>query len=179
MSSSFHLEPDPYPDFSLVDEDTYLDQLYARFKNDLVEQEIVWPNSSLLISFRRQREIGGRHASFWHAVSSGDEADEANRQLNVERCRRICWVKPIIDEFRRNYPSNHSVKWWGSPRPGHPNRILLAMPTFEYVAIFDIRAKYVLFVTAYYVEYPRRRKSLRNEYEAYWRNKGRPNIGRP
>lgn len=118
------LSPDPAPNFSSgseADKEQYLDTLYEKFLADLVYANLAWPGEEALrISFRRQTEIRGRHASFWHVVSEGD-VEEHRRSLSIERCRRIGWIRPLIDEFVAIYPRHDSIQWWKSPRPQHRN----------------------------------------------------------
>ena len=167
-----HLFPDPAPNFSSdseAEKEQYLDTLYERFLADLVHANLVWPGEgSLRISFRRQAEIRGRHASFWHVVSEGRVREE-ERSLSIERCRRIGWIRPLIDEFIATYPRHDSIQWWLSPRPAHRNRrVLVSLSTFEFVAVFDVRDEYILFVTAYFVEHPHRRRALERECMEFW-----------
>jgi hypothetical protein len=133
-----------------------VDDLYVHFHRDFVAA----PPLLLGMPFRMKRHPmrDGREATFWHLISTGD--DEATRQLDHQRCRRICWPRALVDAV-----GTTRVLWWRTSR-GTDQRIVIALPDFSYVVIISERQGYVLLWTAYYVHQPHRRRKLKREYEA-------------
>ena len=133
-----------------------VDDLYAHFRRDFI---VTAP--TLLgkpFGMKRHPMRDGREATFWHLISTG--TDESNRQIDHQRCRRICWPRALIDAV-----GSSRVLWWRTSR-GADRRIAIALPDFSYVVIVSERHGYVLLWTAYYVHQPHRRRKLQREYDA-------------
>lgn len=162
------LEPGPAFDPNLSSESAYLDELEARFYVDLVNAGLVWKPNASRLTLRRIPEIDGRHATFWHMISAGS-GTESERLLDPERCRRLHWVRQIIDGFNEDFPYEHSVRWWKSDRTRSPgDRYAIATTDYQYVVIVEQRQTYALLITAYYVEYDYRRRKFKREHDSFW-----------
>lgn len=85
----------------------YLDVLYQIFLTDLVRGDLYWKTPDTRLSLRRQPEIEGRHAIFWHIVSGGSDI-ETERELDENRCVRIRWIRPILEQFNEDFPTSDS-----------------------------------------------------------------------
>lgn len=149
--------------------DQYLDAIYLKFKQDMIDSRASWPPNGSLVSCRRHEEVDGRHGGFWHIVSDGNEND-ADRSVNYGRCQRVHWVRPMLDEFAQIYPNagTQSIRWWVSDRSLSKPRYLIALSDFSYVVMVDERDGYAVLVTAYPIEYSGRRKKFEKEHDKYW-----------
>ncbi len=157
---------DAYYDPQRETVDQYLDRLYATFKATLIEAGRPWPVNGTRLSFRRHDEVDGRHQAFWHCVSETPNGG-TERVIEPERCIRLSWIPPILDDFAANYPAQGSMTcWWNSQRPGESGRVVIALRDFSYVVFVDTRSDYGLFVTAYPVNRTGRRKSFEKSYLA-------------
>ncbi len=70
-----------------------LEDLYTQFR-----RYFVWSKPRLTGKVVRLADpfwIRGKEKTFWHIISSG--AFEQNREIDLERCRYIHWIKPIIE----------------------------------------------------------------------------------
>ena len=65
-----------------------------------------------------------------------------------------------------------AIRFWKNTR-GRNVRILLAVEDFSYVVVLEEREDFVLLWTAYFVEYPNKRRRMQQEYEA-WKETNRP-----
>lgn len=170
-----HLEPIETFDSRLITLDEYVDSLYKNFLQTLIHRPLYWKSERLRVSFRRYKEVDGRHAGFWHLISGGGQT-ETERSVELERCRRIGWIRPMIEAFNQDFPNSEDrIYWWISPDPrwrGH--RYGLATEGFEYVLFIDERREYALVVTAYYVEQNRRRRNFRVQHDEFWKKKQGP-----
>ena len=162
--------PDPYgwlPPLHTLDDfqgDTvsaYLDDVYYRFRRDLVES---WPPPWEKKRFfvLRHPSSEEREAGFWHCITEGQI--ERDRTPNLQRCARITWIRAIIEAVRSD-----RVVWWKSWRKRKLHR-LIALPDFSYVVILAELEDRFLLLTAYPVEYSNRKDDFRREYEQYWRS---------
>lgn len=164
----------PRFDPHISDETEYLDSLYKTFLKDLAGHDTYWKSPTTRLSLRRQPEIEGRHAIFWHIVSGGSDI-EIERSLDPERCIRIGWIRTMIEQFNLDFPLEKAVRWWCSPNPRwRGRRYGLATDDYDYVVFVDERQGYALLVSAYYVEYPRRRNKFRREHDQYWERQEPP-----
>ncbi len=160
------LDPLPAPNHS--DSSEYIEQLYSIFLNTLIRRHLVWRPNGKRLTLRRQPEIQGRHAIFWHVISGG-MGEEAARTLDPERCRRIGWIGLVIEQFNRDWPQERQIHWWVSSRSrGSTKRYLITINDFSYIVVIDEKPDYAVLVTAYYVKQPHRQRKLRNEHAAYW-----------
>ena len=104
-----------------------------------------------------------KEATFWHVTTDG--SDEATRQLNLDRCARVCWIRPIIEAA-----DSGNVRVWRNKRNGDSS-ILMALPDFSYVIVIRDRGPYLLLWTAYCVTYNNQRRKLEREYKNYHNTK--------
>ena len=163
----FNYSGDPYSEGHIA-------ALYSVFVRDFLRHQVAWEPNKTHLSLRRHPEIRGKHAIFWHVISGGTGAEET-RHLEIERCRRIGWIRPLIEGFNQDYPVEYEIKWWISSRSrGNTKRYLLAVNDFEYVVVVDEKSSYAVLVTAYYVEHNHRRQKLRREHDEYWQKQEPP-----
>lgn len=154
-------------DPSLTTRAAYLDTLYQKFLAELAHGNLYWKRPDKPLSLRRQPEVEGRHDSFWHIVSGGSSVP-GDRELDAERCVRIGWIRPMIQQFNREFPNEKLVHWWITPPRWNGDRYGLATQDFDYVIFVDERPTFALLVSAYYVRQPRRRRRFRSEHDAFW-----------
>ena len=91
-------------------------------------------------------------------ISEG--TDEADRNPDFQRCRRIRWPRPIIE-----HADGLVVKIWENRR-GSETRVCLWLENVEYLVVLALRRRYLLLWTAYPVTEPHRKRKLQKEYEA-------------
>jgi hypothetical protein len=138
--------------------------LYRWFKEDFVDSRPQWPKKR--VALKRMPMEKGKEATFWHFISEG--SNEASRTIDIRRCERIRWPRPIMDHFEDRRPTvEAAILWWKTQRRGE-DRFVLALPDFSYIFIVADRGEYVLPWTAYCVEQKYRRKKYQKEFEKYW-----------
>jgi len=147
------------------DWDRYLDALYAWFKRDFIDSKPVFQGRRL--GLKRHPMTYGKEATFWHMTSEGME--EKNRTPDLRRCERIRWPKPVIE-----HSEDQKVKLWVSVKRNE-DRIHIWLEDEDYVVVLADRKGFLLPWTAFLVKRDHTRRKLRNEYEAYWKN--RPQKG--
>ena len=132
----------------------YLDALYSYFKADFVDSKPVFQGQRLAL--KRYPLSEGREATFWHLISEG--TSEENRSIDLRRCERIRWLKPIIENS-----ADDAVKLWKNIRRGEI-RICLWLENQEYLVVLTERKGYILPWTAYVVTEPHRKRKLQKEF---------------
>jgi hypothetical protein len=143
----------------------YIDLVYGYFCDDFVRR---WPPpfQGARVSLRRHPEFEGKSASFWHLVTKGKI--EESRYPVIERCERICWPRPVLEHAATD-PTLHIWK----NRRGSDQRMLIALPDFEYVVVLQERrdAKdghvFFLLLTAYPLELAHEREKMKAECEGW------------
>lgn len=154
--------PEWLPDLVLLEEcggvwGRYIDHVYSYFYRDFIEHTVKYEN--IRVNVRRYPYYDGKVKAFWHLVSDGDIEDQ--RCINLRRCERIRWPKPIIE-----MPEPDDIWIWQNDRKSE-KRILLYIPEERYLVVLGIREGYFLLCSAYYVEHISRHKKLEKEYRAY------------
>lgn len=141
---------------------TYLEAVYAVFKNDFIDNSPTF----------RSRRIGvlkypisqGKESCFWHLISEGK--DEVNRTPDMGRCQRIRWPRAVIEN-----ESKPQIKAWYNERKGE-RRILLFLEPDDYLVVLVERKTYLLLWTAYTIDFPNRKTRLLREYEEFCKKAG-------
>lgn len=137
----------------------YLDALYSYFKADFVDSKPVFQGQRLAL--KRYPLFEGKEATFWHLISEG--TSEENRAIDLRRCERIRWLKPVIENS-----ADDAIKLWKNIRRGEI-RICLWLENQEYLVVLAERKGYILPWTAYVVTEPHRKRKLQKEFENYWK----------
>ena len=141
----------------------YCEAIYSMFHRDFIASKPAYPSKRF--ATKRHPEYDGKAATFWHLISEGNVEDD--RLPDLRRCERIAWPKPIIEAM-----NTVAIRFWKNTR-GRNVRILLAVEDFSYVVVLEEREDFVLLWTAYFVEYPNKRRRMQQEYEA-WKETNRP-----
>lgn len=120
-----------------------LDAVYLRFVNDLVDTGLAFQGKRLAL--RKHPITDGREFGFWHCISEG--AIEADRVPDLDRCRRICWIRAVIENH-----TDPRVKYWVERRNEQVDHILWLNE--EYVIVLgerssDDQSTYFLLKTAF------------------------------
>ena len=151
-----------FPDLILFNEfsgdfQAYLNAVYAIFHRDFIETKPVFENT--VVSVRRYPEVDGMHKTFYHITHEGE--DEENRQPDMRRMERIRFPRFVVENCK-----HEDVLIWKNKR-GRDERTVLFNETENYIVILTNRGDYYMFITAYYIEQPHRKKKLLAEYKAY------------
>lgn len=158
----------PQHDPTCESESDYVSAAYQRFVDQLIAVPIPWKRGGLHVSCRRLPEHNGMHESFWHAISESPGTGQP-RALKMDRCRRVHWIRPMIEEFNSVFPrQGQSISWWESAhnRSSH-KRYAIARPNFDYVIFVEERPAYALFITAYPVTRPKRIQKFKKQCEDF------------
>jgi len=98
---------------------------------------------------------------FWHLISRNDERT-GDRLLDPRRAERLPWCKPTLD-----HTDDSAVKLWDSLE-GRRRRTYVWLEHHDYVIVFKKRRQRIgevaFLITAYHVDGPNRRESLRRKY---------------
>lgn len=142
--------------------DEYLEAIYHYFCQDFVVSK---PHvDGKRFALKRYPVIKGKEATFWHIISEGKDEDE--RLPDLRRCERIRWPRTMIEAMNIG-----QIKYWKNKRK-EEDRLVIALDDFSYVVVLADRGDYILLWTAYHVEREHSRRKLREEYLAYWKEKG-------
>lgn len=159
------------PDLILLSEfdgdwEKYLEALHSIFQKEFVDSKPSWPNKR--VGLKRHPEFDNKSATFWHMISTG--SSEEDRIPDLRRCERICWPRPIMEEYDQLdcKISTSRIIWWEEER-NNEKRILLSLKDFSYVMVIVDRGKYVLPWTAYPVERKHQQQKLQKRHEEFWR----------
>lgn len=132
----------------------YIDRVYARFREDLIDSPPVCGRKRWAL--KRYPLIDGREATFWHLSSEGNQ--ESERLPDLRRMERIGWIKPIVAAA-----GSDDVLCWEQQRDGE-RRVAVGLPDLSYVVIVADRGSYVLPWTAYQVTHAHRIEKLRRDW---------------
>lgn len=139
----------------------YMKALYELFKADFIDTKPTFRGRTL--GLKRHPMTEGKEATFWHLIQEGPV--EAGRLPDLQRCERIRWPRPVIDNSE-----DSSLKVWMNIRKDE-TRVLLWLEAEEYLVILAERNGYLLPWTAYVVDRPHRKRKLLKEFEDWKKRK--------
>ncbi len=140
--------------------DELLSAAYDCFREDFVVSSGSLLYNGILVRLPRLPSYDGFHETFLHIVSQ-EKKNIHCRLYDSERCSRIPWIKPIIE-------NNHeaTIKKWKNRRKGN-NRHLLWLESAEYLVVLTRRKREFLLWTAYVVNQSHSKRKLTKEYQNY------------
>lgn len=135
----------------------YIELLYTHFTRDFIDNRPQFEGEQVL---HDARDDGGKCACFVHITNKDDE-DAGDRVIDLRRCERIAWIRPIID----NHTSNDVLRWEEEKPKG--NRIFLYLESERFLVILQ-KFKYgYMLVTAYYVDHNKTHQRYLKKYQRY------------
>lgn len=129
----------------------YIELIYSIFRSDFLDHP-----PELYDKFVRpivHPIANGKEDSFWHIVqgSGGNGPDH-------DRCQRIRWPKPIIEEI-----AEQGLKWWRTKENGK-RKFKIALDDFSYLVVLFERKTFFLFCTAFPVFRTNYKNQLERQY---------------
>lgn len=139
------------------DLDLFVQAVYDVFKQDFLCTKPYFRGKRL--GLKRHPEREGKSATFWHMTTVGEV--ESERQLDFERCERMPWPKPVIENS-----TDLVLKVWAESRGGS-RRIHIWLEAEGYIVVLDERKNFILPWTAFYVEKEHQRKKYNKRWHRY------------
>lgn len=131
--------------------------LYRVFHHDFIEV----PARYLDYQVRIFNQIeDGHEVTFWHLTSRFDK-DAGCRLPELERSERLPWARPIIENSQ-----DPEILAWDFIEGNGEIRTYVWLRNYDYVVIMkqlDHQDRYLL--TAFWVNYPSRRRQLQKKFE--------------
>lgn len=141
-------------------EEDYLNRLYIIFCNDLKAHQPLF--KGLRVGCRHYPEINGREEGFYHLTSCDyEKTGFENRELDEDRCERLNWIKPVIENYGCSDSCCHRLLTWSESR-GRYERTWILFVDERYIVVLDKRKGYYVVVTAYYID-----EEHEHEYQRY------------
>lgn len=144
----------------------YEDKLYQIFKADFVDNTPYY--YTLPVKIRRHPLFLGREEAFYH-ITCNHFSDIEERQPDLERCARICWVRYLIENddcSQHGCAECDGILIWEEPK-GETKRIHILLEVERYIVVLEKREGYYLLITAYFIEHNHSLRKLRKRYEQY------------
>ena len=141
----------------------YLEAVYELFKQDFICKQPTY--RGIRLGLKKHPQFEGKEATFWHMTSEGE--DEATRTPDLRRMERIKWPAVLINQSEHPY-----LIVWENSR-GTKTNILIFHEDENYLVILRKGNGYILPWTAYFIQYPSRKRKLLKEYEDYIKSKER------
>lgn len=145
--------------------DAYDNAVYNVFKRDFIDTQPEFMGQKVWIRYNPL--IEGKEQTYFH-ITSKDYDCNSNRNIDIERCKRIRWVKALIEHYDCNKPfcfDCNGIKTWSVLLKRNQTRIKIFFEEVRYIVILDKRSDYYLIVTAYYIDQDHTMKKLLKEFE--------------
>lgn len=155
-----------YDDFK-GDWSKFLSAVYAIFEHDFKESKPTY--NGLPVSYDSAIE-DGKEAVFWHLICR-DDIKTKNRELDIRRCERIPWLRPIIE-----HSIEPTISVWKNIRQRKIN-VLIWLEALDYLIVLVEKTKYMILVTAYCTDIQSKRNKLIKERNEYYKMQKPPESG--
>lgn len=116
----------------------------------------------------------GKEAAFWHLISR-DDPRTGNREMDIRRCERVLWPRPIIEHLADNAVSVWKVERKKADRKSQ-TRVLIWLENLDYLVVLAERPKAMVLITAYCTDIESQREKLRRERDEYFRKQKPPRV---
>ena len=145
------------------DSNRYLDALYKIFKRDFIDNPIIFNGKP--VDIIHEKYFRDKERSFWHIISEGEE--DANREINVERCAALPYAKALIIDDGNCEKYRTWIKWHDKT---NKNRYYIWCLVANYMVILEDRGPNYKLITAYNV-LPCKVKCYEKDYQKYGQTK--------
>lgn len=122
----------------------YIKALYNIFKKDFIDNKPSFQGKP--VDIIHEQFFQGKERSFWHIISSGQE--DVTRELDSDRCSRLPWVRPFIDENGSCDNYRFWIKWFDKTKK---DRYYIWCTAVNYMVILEDRNTHFKLITAYKV----------------------------
>ena len=96
----------------------YLNKIHEIFKNDFVNSKPLYNNKPVLFD---NRLVNNFSACFWHLITEDKDQDFdriSEENVSLLRCERLCWIRPMIENF-----NDPAVSSWENKRKRKTNTV--------------------------------------------------------
>jgi len=147
----------------------FLAAVYQVFERDFKQSR---PSYEGRIVVHDARVEDGKEAGFWH-MTCRYEARTHAREVDLRRCERIPWPRPMIE-----HSTDRSLSVWKTERKksGSPRqiRVLIWLESLDYVVVLAERPRAMILVTAYCTDIESHKDKLRKERDEYYERQKPP-----
>lgn len=127
------------------DLDKYVDALYAIFKRDFIDHQIIFDGKN--VDIIHEKYYQEKERSFWHLISEGEH--DADRTPVSFRAGKIPWARKLIEE---NGDCDEHKIWKKLNVKNNKTRIYIWCETINYMVILEDRGEWIKLITAYPVQ---------------------------
>lgn len=162
MYNICHWLPTKLDSTSFSDYSSFFDYIYTNiFKVDFYGEQPLF--NGCPVGARKNPKINGWEEGFYHIThydlhNTGFE----NRVVDIDRSERICWVRPIIENYSCNDACCSHIKTWRQKK-----RIHFLFEEAKFIVVIEERKGYYVIVTSFYVKYTHEMQKKLKSYNKY------------
>jgi len=157
-----------YSDFD-GDWGQFLAAVYQVFELDFKQSRPSYEGRTVVHDTRIE---DGKEAGFWHMICRYEARTHA-REMDLRRCERIPWPRPMI-----GHSTDKSLSVWRSerkkPSRSRQTRVLIWLENLDYVVVLAERPRAMILVTAYCTDIESHKEKLRKERDEYYKRQKPP-----
>ncbi len=147
--------------------DKFLATVYQVFERDFKQSRPAFQGCPVIYDSRME---DGKEAVFWH-ITCRDDLRTRNRELDIRRCERIPWPRPMIE-----HPTDTAISVWKNKRK-RDTRVLIWLENLDYLVVMAERPRAMILVTAYCTDIKSQRGKLAKERDEYYKMQKPPESG--
>lgn len=144
----------------------YEQAIYQIFKTDFIDTSPIFEGKNVHI--RKHPMEFGKEEAYFH-VTCQDYTKNGERIPDLRRCERIKWIKAFIENTScDSYSCDEcsGIKIWSEPYK-NASRVHIFLEEQRYMVVLEVRERYVLLVTAFYLQYDHALRKQVKHYNTY------------
>jgi hypothetical protein len=137
--------------------DEVMERLYAIFRTDFVFNPVTYQGCRVWFFPEMER---GKELIFWHLVEREDPPRSGIRLPDFRRAERLTWARPTLLNH-----TDPAVLAWDFEEGASDIRTYVWLKDLDYVVVmkrYSDGARRL--ITAYWIDYPSKRKTLQSKY---------------
>jgi hypothetical protein len=147
-----------YSDFN-GEWERFLAIVYQIFERDFKHSTPTYQGHPVIYDSRIE---DGKEAAFWH-ITCRDDPRTQKRELDIRRCERIPWPRPMIEHSKES-----TISVWKNKRK-HDTRVLIWLESLDYLVVIAEKPRSMILITAYCTDIKSQRQKLIKERKEYYK----------
>ena len=133
-----------------------IEESWKQFEWDFIKSRPMLQDKPVTIN---RRDSDGRPESYWHVTSETPQIG-SERELDTARCKRVCWIRALIE-----HAGDPAVKAWVMKKGEH-DRVHLWLCE-EFLVVLGVASDHFVLVTAFSTPEEHRKAKLRRQWEEF------------
>lgn len=141
------------------DPSLYTKYLFSIFKKDFIDSNPFYNKKQIFYDKRITTQ--DKPEGFWHLVTEVDKETGERNNADLRRSERLCWIRPIIENFNDPLVSVYEKV------ANKKIRTCFLLEDYDFLVILHETKYGYYLVTSYYLNWPNSKRKAINDRDSY------------